>query len=186
MSCQATYHSVVCPGLPSRWCGHRTGGIFPRQLTLPDAVLFVALEARPNKPPELLLSEHSCALILLQAILHASLDRSALSVEKFARWLRAICTILLARNTAPDRLKAIGYIEQAITVLEDHGGDDVGDEVMTILPFGQVTYPFVVSFPPRRHTPWTNAIGFSRLPTTRGLSAFSMGFVFHVSHAFYT
>jgi len=92
----------------------------------------MALEARPNKPPQLLLSEHSCSLIPLQAILHASLDRSALSVEKFARWLRAICTILLARNTAPDRLKAIGYIEQAITVLEVHGGDDVGDEVMTI------------------------------------------------------
>lgn len=92
----------------------------------------MALEARPNKPPQLLLSEHSCPLVLLQAILHASLDRSALSVEKFARWLRAICTILLARNTAPDRLKAIGYIEQAITVLEEHGGDDVGDEVMTI------------------------------------------------------
>jgi hypothetical protein len=69
----------------------------------------------------------------LQAILHASLDRSALSVEKFARWLRAICTMLLARNTAPDRLKAISYIEQAIVVLEEHGGDDVDDEVMTIL-----------------------------------------------------
>jgi hypothetical protein len=55
-----------------------------------------------------------------------------LSVEKFARWLRAICTILLARNTTPDRLKAISYIEQAIVVLEEHGGDDVGDEVMTI------------------------------------------------------
>jgi hypothetical protein len=67
-----------------------------------------------------------------QAILRASLDRSALSVEKFARWLRAICTMLLARNTAPDRLKAIGYIEQAIVVLEEHGGDDVGDEVTTI------------------------------------------------------
>jgi hypothetical protein len=37
--------------------------------------------------------------------------------------------MLLARNTAPDRLKAIGYIEQAIIVLEEHGGDDVGDEV---------------------------------------------------------
>jgi hypothetical protein len=73
-----------------------------------------------------------CILVLPQAILHASLDRSALSVEKFARWLRAICTILLARNTAPDRLKAIGYIEQAITVLEEHGGDDVGDEVITV------------------------------------------------------
>ncbi|KAI0248099.1 hypothetical protein BJV78DRAFT_1132012, partial [Lactifluus subvellereus] len=63
-----------------------------------------------------------------QAILHASLDRKALSVEKFARWLRAICTMLLARNTAPDRLKAIGYIEQAIVVLEEHGGDDNSDE----------------------------------------------------------
>lgn len=72
---------------------------------------------------------NSYVLMRRQAILHASLDRSALSVEKFARWLRAICTMLLARNTAPDRLKAIGYIEQAIIVLEEHGGDDVGDEV---------------------------------------------------------
>ena len=40
--------------------------------------------------------------------------------------------MLLARNTTPDRLKAIGYIEQAINVLDEHGGDDVGDEVMTI------------------------------------------------------
>ncbi|KAH9982110.1 hypothetical protein BGW80DRAFT_1247083 [Lactifluus volemus] len=46
------------------------------------------------------------------AILHASLDRNALSVEKFARWLRAICTMLLARNTAPDRLKAIGTLSK--------------------------------------------------------------------------
>jgi len=62
-----------------------------------------------------------------QAILHASLDRNTLSVEKFARWLRAICTMLLARNMAPDRLKAINYIEQAIVVLEDHGGDNDDD-----------------------------------------------------------
>ncbi len=40
--------------------------------------------------------------------------------------------MLLARNTAPDRLKAIGYIEQAIIVLEEHGGDDVGEEVIAI------------------------------------------------------
>ncbi|KAF8480818.1 hypothetical protein DFH94DRAFT_691907 [Russula ochroleuca] len=72
------------------------------------------------------------AITDMLAILHASLDRSALSVEKFARWLRAICTMLLARNTAPDRLKAIGYIEQAIIVLEEHGGDDVGDETYPI------------------------------------------------------
>ena len=73
-----------------------------------------------------------------QAILHASLDRNAMSVGKFARWLRAICTMLLARNTAPDRLKAIAYIEQAIVVLEEHGGDGDDDEVITPL------------FPPRK------------------------------------
>jgi hypothetical protein len=40
--------------------------------------------------------------------------------------------MLLARNTAPDRLKAIGYIEQAIVVLEEHGSaGDNGDEVKT-------------------------------------------------------
>ena len=76
--------------------------------------------------------EYSRTLMRRQAILHASLDRSALSVKKFAPWLRAICTMLLARNTAPDRLKAIGYVEQAVIVLEEHGGDDVGDEVMAI------------------------------------------------------
>ncbi|KAI0307448.1 hypothetical protein B0F90DRAFT_1812932 [Multifurca ochricompacta] len=65
---------------------------------------------------------------LWMAILHASLDRNALSVGKFARWLRAICTMLLSRNTAPDRLKAIGYVEQAIAVLEEHGGDGDGEE----------------------------------------------------------
>lgn len=51
----------------------------------------------------------------------------SLSVEKFSRWLRAICTVLLARNTASDRGKAIGYIEQAIAVLEDHSADDQDD-----------------------------------------------------------
>jgi hypothetical protein len=79
--------------------------------------------------------------------------------------------MLLARNTAPDRLKAIGYVEQAIIVLEEHGGDDVGDEVMTIWPLDQVTHSFVL--PPKRHTRWTSVIGFSRLPITRGLNAFS-------------
>ena len=123
--------SVVCSRVPFGWCGHRVGHTFPRrQLTCPYAVLFVALEAWPNN---ILRSSSDCSYLMRrQAILHTSLDRSALSVEKFARWLRAICTMLLARNTAPDRLKAIGYIEQAIVVLEEHGGDDVGDEVTTI------------------------------------------------------
>ncbi|KAJ3558726.1 hypothetical protein NM688_g744 [Phlebia brevispora] len=60
----------------------------------------------------------------LEGILHACLDRMALSVEKFSRWLRALCTVLLARNTSSDRAKAIGYIEQAVAVLEDHSMDD--------------------------------------------------------------
>ncbi|KAK7047207.1 sporulation-specific protein 22 [Paramarasmius palmivorus] len=60
----------------------------------------------------------------LEAILHASLDHNALSVEKFSRWLRAICTIILARNSSADRLKAIGYVEQAATVMEEHHEGD--------------------------------------------------------------
>ncbi|KAI0045733.1 hypothetical protein FA95DRAFT_1596662 [Auriscalpium vulgare] len=81
---------------------------------------------------DLLWAESNCPndvlFAALEAILHASLDCNSLSVEKFARWLRAICTMLLSRNTAPDRLKAVGYIEQAITVLEEHGGDDGDDD----------------------------------------------------------
>ncbi|KZT68843.1 hypothetical protein DAEQUDRAFT_711357 [Daedalea quercina L-15889] len=60
----------------------------------------------------------------LEAILHASLDRGSLSIDKFSRWLRAICTMLLSRNTAEDRTKAIGYVEQAVHVLEDHMDGD--------------------------------------------------------------
>ncbi|KAG9223489.1 hypothetical protein CCMSSC00406_0006981 [Pleurotus cornucopiae] len=61
----------------------------------------------------------------LEAILHASLNHGSLSVEKFARWLRAICTIILSRNTIADRAKAIGYVEQAATVMEEHqAGED--------------------------------------------------------------
>ncbi|KAI8983311.1 meiosis protein SPO22/ZIP4 like-domain-containing protein [Trametes punicea] len=56
----------------------------------------------------------------LEAILHASLDRAVLSIEKFSRWLRAICTILLSRSSPADRTKAIGYVEQAVGVLQDH------------------------------------------------------------------
>ncbi|KAJ6559308.1 meiosis protein SPO22/ZIP4 like-domain-containing protein [Mycena sp. CBHHK59/15] len=60
-----------------------------------------------------------------KAILRASLDQNSLSVEKFSRWLRGICTIILARNTPSDRVKAIGYVEQAISVIEDNKeGDD--------------------------------------------------------------
>ena len=45
-------------------------------------------------------------------------------MEKFSRWLRSICTILLSRNGEADRVKAIGYMEQAVAVLEEHGDLD--------------------------------------------------------------
>ena len=50
-----------------------------------------------------------------------------LSVEKFSRWLRAICTILLSRNSATGRTKAAGYVEQAVRVLQEHGTEDNND-----------------------------------------------------------
>lgn len=73
---------------------------------------------------------------LSQAILRASLDQNSLSVEKFSRWLRATCSILLSRNTAPDRARAINYIEQAITVLDEHGemSDDGGEVRHAVSP----------------------------------------------------
>ncbi|KAF8637477.1 hypothetical protein AX16_010805 [Volvariella volvacea WC 439] len=60
----------------------------------------------------------------LEAILRASIDHKSLSLEKFARWLRALCTIILARNTPADRAKAIGYVEQAVIVMEEHNDSD--------------------------------------------------------------
>lgn len=79
--------------------------------------------------PYLTLNRQECGSLAdkwsqLQAILRASLDHNLLSVEKFSRWLRAICTISIARDTPEDRLKAIGYVEHALTVIEDHNDSD--------------------------------------------------------------
>ncbi|OJA21094.1 hypothetical protein AZE42_07730 [Rhizopogon vesiculosus] len=64
----------------------------------------------------------------LEATLHACLVRGHFSLEKFSRWLRAMCTILLTRATGSDRSKAIGYVDRAIAVLEEHGeARDGGD-----------------------------------------------------------
>ncbi|KAF5339435.1 hypothetical protein D9611_009828 [Ephemerocybe angulata] len=60
------------------------------------------------------------AIADMLAILVASLDQNTLSVERFSRWLRAICTTLLARDTPEGRLKAVGFCEQAIGVIEEH------------------------------------------------------------------
>lgn len=42
--------------------------------------------------------------------------------------MRAICTILLSRNSPDDRSKAIGYVEQAISVLEEHSDQQEDNE----------------------------------------------------------
>ncbi|KIK65861.1 hypothetical protein GYMLUDRAFT_950153 [Collybiopsis luxurians FD-317 M1] len=77
---------------------------------------------------DILWSEKECPVNVLccglEAVLHATLDHNSLSIEKFARWLRAICTIILARNTSADRLKAIGYVEQAVNVMEQSNESD--------------------------------------------------------------
>lgn len=88
-----------------------------------------------------------------QAVLRASLSHSSLSVEKFSRWLRAICSIILARGTAEDRMRAIGYIEQGVSVMGDHH-EDVGqeevNEVLARLFFNTFLISFIVS---ARRTP---------------------------------
>ncbi|KAL4071139.1 hypothetical protein V8B97DRAFT_2024035 [Scleroderma yunnanense] len=55
------------------------------------------------------------------AILHACLAHNQLSLDKFSRWMRSICSILLSKGTESDRSKAIQYFDQASAVLEEHG-----------------------------------------------------------------
>ncbi|EJD04521.1 uncharacterized protein FOMMEDRAFT_146421 [Fomitiporia mediterranea MF3/22] len=83
---------------------------------------------------DMLWSESDCPVHVLyaalEALLHSCLDRGKLSIEKFSRWLRAICSILLSRNFYADRTKAIGYVEQALTVLEDQNNSaESGEDV---------------------------------------------------------
>ena len=65
----------------------------------------------------------------MKAILRASLEHNTLSVEKFSRWLRTLCTVSLSRNTVTDRAKAIGYVEQALAVMKDHSDSGSDEEV---------------------------------------------------------
>ena len=67
-----------------------------------------------------------------QSILHASLDHAMLSIEKFSRWLRAICGILLSHNSAASRAKAAGYVEQAVRVLQEHTSDTLHQVYLTV------------------------------------------------------
>lgn len=61
-------------------------------------------------------------------MLRSSLDTKHISIEKFSRWLRALCTILLARNKQQDRANALSFIEQAVEVIKENH-DESGDQV---------------------------------------------------------
>ncbi|KAF7969735.1 hypothetical protein HWV62_26088 [Athelia sp. TMB] len=82
---------------------------------------------------DILWEEKSCPVDILftalEALLHASLDHQALAVNRFSRWLRAMCTILLSRNTPADRVKALKYVEQASTVMDGSADDPDDDEL---------------------------------------------------------
>ena len=106
-----------------------------------------------------------------QAILRASLQHSSFSVEKFSRWLRTICTISLSRNTETDRTKAVGYIEQALTVMKDHC-ESHGDENNVSTRFLFKRFGFSDSRP-LRSTLWMNVNGCWLRPSTLGQSVFS-------------
>ncbi|KAL5518460.1 SPO22 [Sanghuangporus vaninii] len=82
---------------------------------------------------DMLWSERDCPVnvlyITLESLLRACLDHENLSVEKFSRWLRAICSILLSRNSSSDRGKAISYVEQALVVLENQDTTELEEQV---------------------------------------------------------
>ncbi|KAJ1310787.1 hypothetical protein OPQ81_009307 [Rhizoctonia solani] len=64
----------------------------------------------------------------LEAMLRSSLRSKDISIDKFSRWLRALCTILLARNRQQDRASALSFIEQAVEVIKDNK-DESGDQI---------------------------------------------------------
>ncbi|KAF8708275.1 Meiosis protein SPO22/ZIP4 like, partial [Rhizoctonia solani] len=82
-------------------------------------LLKVKLEVT-NEIPEVLYSA-------LEAMLRSSLRSKTISIDKFSRWLRALCTILLSRNRQQDRASALGFIEQAAEVIKDNK-DESGDQ----------------------------------------------------------
>ncbi|KAJ7362964.1 meiosis protein SPO22/ZIP4 like-domain-containing protein [Mycena albidolilacea] len=113
----------------------------------------------------------------LEAILRASLDQNSVSVDKFSRWLRAICTIVLARNTPSDRLKAVGYVEQAVSVIEDNSeGDDVRSQPVCLSNLELTLYFRLIL--------WKNAIGYWGPHTTLVLNVSSKSSIFpaHAIH----
>lgn len=47
------------------------------------------------------------------------MQKEALSIRRFSRWMRAVCSILLSRNRPAERAKALSYVQQAIEILKD-------------------------------------------------------------------
>lgn len=76
---------------------------------------------------DILWSEKRCPTDVLfsclEAVLQNSLDKNILRVDKFARWLRAVCTISLVKGPE-QRGKAIDYVEQGLAVIEAHSEGD--------------------------------------------------------------
>ncbi|PVG03379.1 hypothetical protein CPB86DRAFT_810987 [Serendipita vermifera] len=71
---------------------------------------------------DILWSHQGCPVAVLftclESILSATTQQGRLSVKKFSRWLRALCTILLSRGKVTDRQKALSYMNQAIDILK--------------------------------------------------------------------
>ncbi|QRV91649.1 G-protein alpha subunit [Ceratobasidium sp. AG-Ba] len=80
----------------------------------------------------LLWTEETCPTDVLYSaldfMLRSSLDSKHMSIDKFSRWLRAMCTILLARDKQQDRANALSFIEQAVEVIKENV-DESGDQV---------------------------------------------------------
>ncbi|CAE6532105.1 unnamed protein product [Rhizoctonia solani] len=93
-----------------------------------ECVTSATLEAMAD----LLWSEDGCPTDVLygalEAMLRSSLRSQNISIDKFSRWLRALCTILLARNRQQDRASALSFIEQAVEVIKDNK-DEGGDQM---------------------------------------------------------
>jgi len=98
-------------------------------------------------PADKIILPFTVLLTTLEAMLLACLNKSVLDIEKFSRWLRAICSILLARNRPSDRLKALGYIEQALEVMKDHIPDDGNSNDMAqIYPMDERRWIFTIAY----------------------------------------
>lgn len=80
-----------------------------------------------------------------------------------------MCTILLTRATGSDRSKAIGYVDRAIAVLEEHGDARVGGDLV-IFQFGGVCRLIRLY---GSSILWTSVSGFWAQRTTLASSASS-------------